>query len=132
MSHMAYVLFHTSDGVNFEPEMDEGYWSPDYPTIHPFNSQNMVIQPGPLAEQGDKDAVFVGWSDVALLLIRTVDSGKSLDTIDIGAHIDDLPDYYSPLGISFTDARHGWLAGRRNGQGIILRTTDGATFQAVP
>jgi photosystem II stability/assembly factor-like uncharacterized protein len=36
------------------------------------------------------------------------------------------------FGISFTDATHGWLAGSQNGQGIILDTTDGGTFKAVP
>ena len=81
---------------------------------------------------GEREAFFTGWDPVRLLLISTVDNGKSFNTIDIGAHIDNLPDYNSPFGISFTDTMHGCLAGTRNGQGIILRTMERATFQAVP
>lgn len=133
MSQTAYVVFHTTDGAGFIPVMDEGYFSVDYPTIHlDNNNQNIGIQLGPFTVYGDQDAFFTGWGAVQLLLTRTVDNGKSFTSTDIGAHIDTLPDYGSTFGISFTDATHGWLVGSQNGQGIILDTTDGETFKAVP
>jgi photosystem II stability/assembly factor-like uncharacterized protein len=133
MSQMAYVVFHTTDGTGFTPVMDEGYFSVDYPTIHlNNNNQNIGIQPGPFTVHGDEEAFFTGWGAVQLLLTRTVDDGKSFAGTDIGAHIDTLPDSSTPVGISFADATHGWLVGSQNGQGIILDTTDGETFKAVP
>lgn len=133
MSQTAYVVFHTTDGAGFTPVMDEGYFSIDYPTIHlDNNNQNIGIQLGPFTVYGDQDAFFTGWGAVQLLLTRTVDNGKSFTSTDIGAHIDTLPDYGSTIGISFADATHGWLVGSQNGQGIILHTTDGETFKAVP
>ncbi len=120
------------DGTGFTPVMDEGYFSIDYPTIHLSNNQNIGIQPGPFTVYGDQDAFFTGWYSVQLLLTRTVDDGKSFASTDIGAHIDTLPDYGSPFGISFADPTHGWLVGSQNGQGIILDMTDGETFKVVP
>jgi photosystem II stability/assembly factor-like uncharacterized protein len=133
LGNIAYVVFHTTDGARFTPVMDEGYMSPDYPTIHLDNSQNIGMRPEPFTVRGDQDAFFTGWSAVQFLLTRTVDNGKSFTSSDIGAHIDTLPDSSTPVGISFADATHGWLVGsNQSGQGIILYTTDGATFKAVP
>jgi hypothetical protein len=65
---------------------------------------------------------------------RTVDNGNNFTSFDIGKHDDTtVPDFFSPMGISFADTIHGWLVGgSHNGRGIILRTTDGGTFKAVP
>jgi photosystem II stability/assembly factor-like uncharacterized protein len=133
MSQMAYVVFHTTDGTGFTPVMYEGYFSGDYPTIHPASSQNAGAQPGKFTVWGTKAAFFTGWYPDQLLLTRTVDNGKTFTSSDIGKPDDTtVPDFFSPMGISFADDTHGWLAGSQKGRGILLYTTDGGTFKAAP
>lgn len=68
-----------------------------------------------------------------LFLIRTVDNGKSFTSSNVGSQIDALTDTGLPLGLSFADATHGWLAGsNHNEQGIILRITDVNDFRPAP
>ncbi len=128
--NIAYVVFHTADGASFTPVLDEAYMSPDYPTIHLNNSRNLVIRPGTITVHGDQDAFFMGYGWDDLFLIRTVDNGKSLTSFDIGSQSDTLTDIGLPVSLSFADTMHGWLVGTdHNGQGVILRTTDGKTFK---
>jgi photosystem II stability/assembly factor-like uncharacterized protein len=62
-----------------------------------------------------------------------VDNGKSFVSFDIGSQGDTLTDTGLPVSLSFADATHGWLVGTsNNGQGVILRTTDGKTFKPAP
>jgi photosystem II stability/assembly factor-like uncharacterized protein len=134
LGHEGYVVFHTTDGKRFMPAMDEGYIAPTaYPTIHLDNSRNLVIRPGTITVHGDQDAFFMGFGFDDLFLIRTVDNGKSFVSLDMGSQGDTLTDTGRPVSLSFTYATHGWLVGtNNNGQGIILDTTDGATFKAAP
>ncbi|MDA8334663.1 MAG: hypothetical protein M0Z41_06695 [Peptococcaceae bacterium] len=133
MSQKAYVLFHTTDGAGFFPVMDEGYFSGAYPSIHLDNNRNIGGQPGTFTVYGDQAAFFTGWYPDQLQLTSTGDDGNSFSRFAIGKSDDTtVPDFFSPMGISFADATHGWLVGSQKGRGIILFTTDGKNFQPVP
>lgn len=143
MSQQAYVVYHTTDGTTFTPVLDEGYFASLYPTAHLPSDRNLGAQPGPFTLYGDQAAFFVGWYPEQLQLTRTVDNGKSFARYNIGKPDDPSePDFFSPMGISFADTAHGWVAGSHQipakgqtqapRQGVILYTSDGRNFKPVP
>lgn len=133
MSQQAYVIYHTTDGAAFTPVMYEGHFASLYPTVHLDSDNSIGAQPASFTVYGNQAAFFVGWYPDQLQLTRTVDNGKTFGRFNIGQPGDPtVPDFYSLMGISFTDGTHGWLAGSHHGQGVLLYTTDGINFKAVP
>lgn len=140
MSQVAYVVFHTTDGKDFTPVMDEGYWSIAYPQIHlPMNRQtsggDLGLQPGPFTVKGAYHAWFVGLSQgpYAMQLTRTEDDGASFHMTGLGRIGDpSVPNFFSPMAISFVGSTHGWIVGGNKNRGSVLYTTDGQTFRDVP
>ncbi|HUW65229.1 MAG TPA: hypothetical protein VMW83_11170 [Spirochaetia bacterium] len=138
MSQQAYVIYHTTDGTAFIPVMYEGHFASLYPTVHLTSDKNIGAQPASFTVYGNQAAFFVGWYPEQLQLTRTVDNGKTFGRFNIGKPGDPTaPDFSSPMGISFVDGTHGWLAGNHQDQkgqrqGVLLYTTDGMNFKAVP
>ena len=133
MSQMAYVVFHTTDGAGFTPVMDEGYFSVDYPTIHLGNNQNIGIQPGTIYGSRRPGRLLHGLGCCA---VAADPHGGQREEFHQFRHRSAYR-YLAGLRHAGRDQfcrRHARLAGgkQQNGQGIILDTTDGATFKAVP
>ena len=131
MSQVGYVVFTSANGRVWKPMLEEGYWSPSYPTVHIPGYRGLGAQPGPFATVPIDFAGFVGWMPGAhvdkLQFTSTSDGGATWRTHAIAnTRNPHAPTFWLPLSLYFSDQTHGWLVGSsRQGRGIVLRTVDG-------
>jgi photosystem II stability/assembly factor-like uncharacterized protein len=117
--HLAYVVFHTGDGMTWRPVAQEAGTSPLGQRDDVYGSKDPY--PGQITPFGPNGAAFVTWCPAcgnSVSLIKTGDDKVSA-TFDLAA-----PDEGGePQGVSFTDPDHGWV--------LLTVRTDGGTRAAL-
>lgn len=126
--HVPYALFHTSDGINWDPVLQEG-------TAAPFEDERVHLSedpyPGPFDAPSQRTAFLLASCppcDGTSAITRTIDGGTSWKRFDLPQDVRG-----EPIGLSFIDEKKGWAAVSGtlpNAQGetsniFIVKTSDG-------
>lgn len=124
MSQQAYVAFRTADaGATWAPILANGYFSGAYPTVKV--AAHIDAYAGPFTAVDAARAMFLGdcpaCGSGTVSITRTFDGGATWQRDNIAGLHGGSPQF----AIAFVDAQRGWLAGARDGRGLILATSDG-------
>jgi photosystem II stability/assembly factor-like uncharacterized protein len=104
--HIAYAVFHTSDGANWAPVLQEAGTSPLGRDANVYASEDPY--PGPFDIPTPGAASFLNFCPPCgetSALTRTLDGGATWERFDLPQDV-----HGGPIGLSFIDRDNGWAA----------------------